>query len=212
MNQDEVSASLEQLFQQRPHGATTLAGFQFQLLYSLDRFLDLVSDENPITGIRFEGIEDVDVWRENSRTFIQVKSSKNKKGWSWLNEEKILDKFSKVYRLDKAAHFKIVTNVEFTGDLKSLYHFTEEDERSLPAKLTRRLSSIRERLNLTQSEMDNLLKNISFEIIDRTSLIASILQKLISRFEIHTGNENLFFRVLSSKVGRFGLPAQHVLC
>ena len=198
MNQDEASASLQQLFQQRPHGATTLAAFQFQLLYSLDRFLDLVSDENQITGIRFEGIDDVDVWRENSRTFIQVKSSKNIQSWSWL--EKILDKFAEVYRLDKTAHFQIITNFEFAGDLKSLYLFTVGSETTLPTKLTRRLSSIRERLDLTQSEVEDLLKRISFEITDQTSLMASIRQKLISRFDIHTGNEKLYFLALSAKV------------
>ena len=198
MKQDEVYAGLEQLFQQRPHGATSLAGFQFQLLYSLDRFLDLASEENQITRIRFEGIEDVDVWRGNSRTFIQVKSSKNIQSWSWL--EKILDKFAEVYRRDKTAHFRIVTNFEFTGDLKSLYLFTVGSETTLPSKLTLRLSSISERVDLTQSEVEDLLKRISFEITDRPSLIASILQKLISRFEIHTGNEKLYFRVLSSKV------------
>ena len=210
MNHAEVFASLEQILHRRPHGATTLAAFQFQLLYSLDRFLDLASGENQITRIRFEGIEDVDVWRENSRSFIQVKSSKNKKGWNWLNEGKILDRFAEVYRRDKTAHFQIVTNFQFTGDLKSLYLFSEESETTLPAKLTRRVSSMRERLNLTQIEVENLLKNISFEISDQTSLIESILEKLISRFEIYTGNEKLYFRALFSEVD--SLASQRSTC
>ena len=210
MNQNEVYAGLEQLFQQRSHGATALAGFQFQLLYSLDRFLDLASGENQITRIRFEGIEDVDVWRGNSRTFIQVKSSKNKKGWGWLNEAKILDKFAEVYRLDKTACFQIVANFQFTGDLKSLYLFAEDSESTLSAKLARLLSPIKERLSLTQTEMEDLLKRISFEITDQTSLIESIQQKLISRFEIHAGNEDLYFRALSSKLDDWA--SQRITC
>ena len=150
MNQDKVSTSLEQLFQRRPHGAISLAGFQFQLLYSLNRFLDLASDENQITRIRLEGIDDVDVWHENSRTFIQVKSSKNKQGWNWLNKERILDRFAEVYRLDTRARFQIVTNVEFTGALKALYDFATEGEISLPAAVAGRLAPIGKRLNLSR--------------------------------------------------------------
>ena len=41
---------------------------------------------------------------------------------------------------------------------------------------------------------------MSFEITDRTSLIASIQQKLITRFDIHTGNEKLYFLALFAKM------------
>jgi len=200
MNQDNVSESLEQLFQQRPHGAATIAAFRFQLLYSLDRLLDLANDENLVTAIQLEGIDDVDIRCHDTKTFIQVKSSKKKQGWGWLNQEKILDRFAEVYRFDKAAHFKLVTNCQFTGDLRSLYLFAEQSETTLPAKLTRRLAPIMERLSLTQTEIENFLNRISFEIIDQTSLYESIREKLISRFEIHTGNEDLYFRAMYSKV------------
>ena len=58
--------------------------------------------------------------------------------------------------------------------------------------------------------MEDLVRQISFEIADRTSLIASIEEKLISQFEIHTGNEELYLLALYSRVE--DLASRRIIC
>ena len=165
-----------------------------------------------MSGIRLEGIDDVDDWREDARTFIQVKTSKNTRGWSWLNRERILDRFADVHREDKKARFRIVTNFEFAGTLKTLYDFATEGGISLPSEIAGRLAPIGKRLNLSPEQMEALVRQISFEITDRALLIASIKEKLISQFEIHTGNEELYLLALFARGPRFGPQAHHMSC
>ena len=153
---------LQNILRQRKHGAIALAGFEFQLLYSLSRFLDLLSDVHSITTIRFEGIEDVDIACRESRTYVQVKSSKKQQGWGWLNKGKILDRFAEVHRADSTANFLIVTNFEFSGDLKLFYQFRQDEDKTLPSKLSKHLNRIRDRNDLTQEEVENIISRIDF--------------------------------------------------
>ncbi len=202
MNQPNVVLSLDNILSQRKHGAIALSGFRFQLLYSLNRFLDLLNDENPVTSVQFEGIEDVDLEFKVGNTYVQVKSSKNKKGWGdWIRE--ILDRFVETYRAGPSVNFLIVTNFEFSGDMKSFCQFTQSEGKTLPAKLSNHLNEIGSHNNLTKQTIQDFVNCIGFEHTDEQTLIESIRQKITIYFDIHTGNEDLFFHVLFAKVMKY---------
>ena len=205
MNCVDVTASLEQILLQRDHGSISLGGYEFQLLYSLNRFLDLLGDSSPITSIRFEGIEDIDIQCVESKTYIQVKSSRNKKGWGWLNSEKIIDKFAEVYLLDSNAKFLIVTNFQYSGDLKLFHQISQDSNMALPPRLSERFDAIQERCNISCKEMQALIRAVHFEITDQTKLIDSIQQKIVTCLDVDTGNEDLYFLALFTKVLEFAV-------
>ncbi len=205
MNHTDVSTSLEQILLQRVHGSISLGGYKFQLLYSINVLLDLLSDSSSIISIRFEGIEDLDIQLAETRTFIQAKSSRNKQGWSWLKSSRVLDNFADVYRADPNAKFGIVTNFDYAGDLKSFHSFTLDAYKTPPAQLSKRFDEIRERCNLSNDEMQGLVRAVHFEITDQAKLIESIRQKIVTCLDVDTGNEGLYFQVLFTKAMEFAV-------
>ena len=52
---------LDALLKTRFHGAVSIRGIRYQILYSLLRAFDLYAEDDGVSSIRLEGIEDVDL-------------------------------------------------------------------------------------------------------------------------------------------------------
>jgi hypothetical protein len=184
--------TIDELLQSRFGGARNIRGVRFQLLYSLWRAFDLYGDP-PISEIRFEGLEDVDLkGLIVGNLHIQVKSSQSAQGWSWLKRKRIFDHFVEVHLIDRQARFAIVTNFDFQGQLKDLQRFCSGQMTQLPPSLRNKLSDVARRGGLNQSALIQFLRNISFERVSEQELLDRLQTALIRNFDLNAGNESLY--------------------
>lgn len=190
-----LDSKLDTLLQQRQHGAIALSGFRFQLLYSLWRAFDLFDGNGEVSQIRFEGIEDIDLYGDQ-KVFIQVKSSINNQGWGWINSERILDKFLEVYQIDSNTQFRLVTDFELTGDLALLAKIAGSPNQAIPPKLGNRLSLIAKRCDFPETDIALFVQNLSFEHTQEASLKEGIRKAIIQHLSVTSGNEDLYFLTL----------------
>lgn len=193
-------AKLNNILESRYSGATSLSGFRYQILYSVLRMFDLFSNEN-IHEITFEGIEDIDFKGLNvGNQHIQVKTSSNKQGWGWINQEKVLDKYIEVFKIDAQTIFITAINFEPTGDLASLVDVANRNSDETPDKLLKSLQKVANRCNLPFNQISTFVRSLKFDQNSESEIIDRINQSIIKYFDIDTGNEGLYLLALFSRI------------
>lgn len=202
---------LETLFQSRWHGAVTLERFQFQLLYSLYRAFELLAPNPKWSTIQFEGIEDVDLRTDSGESeYIQVKSSANAQDWGWLTNQDILGTFLEVYRAEPTAYFRLVVDFDFRGGLQDLEQYLIDKPLQLSSRLRRNLEAVARSRNCSIEEIMELCHHTSIERINLSALVAQINRAIIEAFEVYTGNEDLYFLALLSRVYEFAIDRKQI--
>lgn len=204
-NTIQFARTLEALLQSRSHGASTIARFRYQILYSLLRAFDLYDDAT-FDAVRFEGIEDVDLldlkglWLGDIH--LQVKSSQSDQGWNWINREKVLDHFLEVHREDPRARFVLVTNCGFRGQLGELEAFCDGRLATLTPGLRRSLDEIAARVGVPGLDVSRFLAQVSFERIAEQEAVARLRAATVRHFALTAGNETLYLsRLFDRAVG-----------
>jgi transposase len=198
---------LDQLFESRYHGATTITGIKFQVAYSVLRALDLYDSDAP-TSIHLEGIEDIDVKGRRkvklpgfkiSDEYVQVKTSKSDWDWSRFINSKILDNFLPVYSANPSAGLLIVTNFGYSGKLSELFKFCNGARAVLSNKIKADVISLCKRAGYPKVEPLELLKRIRLERISDKELESRITSAITRSFNLTTPNSDLYLLVLVSK-------------
>lgn len=191
-NRTVFTKTLDDLLRSRFHGASNITGIRFQLLYSLLRAFDLYEDPSVIE-VQFEGLEDVDLkGLKVGDVYLQVKSSRSKQGWGWINKERVLDHFVEAYRANPSVRFVVVTNFAFKGQLKELKRFCSGQVAELHRSVRRKMDAIAARSGLASSDIVRFLRSVSFEHIAEQAICAQLRATLIRYFELDTGNETLY--------------------
>ena len=147
---DVASKQIENLFQNRFHGAANIRGIRFEILYSAMRVFDLYKDNAP-ESIRLEAIEDIDVYGKKnlelntiqiSNQYIQVKTSKDSWHWSRFKDSKIVEHFLEAWKADSSAEFLVVTNFTYASKLNQLAKFCDGSHQDFPNIIKNNLESI----------------------------------------------------------------------
>ncbi|MCC6612633.1 MAG: DUF4297 domain-containing protein [Anaerolineae bacterium] len=202
---------LETLFNKRSHGALTLERYQFQLLYSLYRAFELLIPNPEWSTLQFEGIEDVDLHASSGASeYVQVKSSANDQNWGWMTSEAILKKFLEVHRADRATHFRLVVDFDFTGGLQEFEEYLVYKPSQIPSQLRRNLEATARSCNCSTDEIFELCNHITIERTDSPTLVTRIKEAIIRAFEAYTANEELYFLVLMSRVYEFAKDRKQI--
>ena len=186
--------SLELLIAKRYHGATSIRGFNYQILYSI--YLALV--ELPLTNgeITLEGIEDIDsipnlVGVISKALNVQVKYRTNGLNWTEFND--ILCSFATVFCIDPNRGLRIVTNNKVrpsvTKFLQSLYN-TEVNDKKLRNKL---ISA-----GVQQSQLREFYKCIDLRIVQAECLEQECINKIIQLTECSTETAHLNLESLTA--------------
>lgn len=181
INQNDIKA----LFQSKYHGASSINGFYYQIMYSVLLSLELFKNQSAI--ITLEGIEDIDYNKTDSK-YIQVKFRKDKV--SWTDFMGILKTFVKTYEIDKEKAFQIVTNNSFTPSI-------EEFKTSLQKKKKTKIKIMKEgECNLTSYEIDKLFDLISYEILSISKIEEKVNNGIIYKYNCSVETANVIRKVL----------------
>jgi hypothetical protein len=179
------------LLEQRAGGSLNITGIKFQLLYAAHLILTKICASDLIT-IRLEGIEDIDLYLENSNEFIQVKTSRNIIDANAFWNMGVLQNFLKTYEIAAAAKFRFVHNSSFTkGKLAEI----------ATGKLTHEIVAFwAKKLHLPTTETNNeakdFLSQISFEKISEAELEKEITNTLLEKYEVNNDTEHAYRKAL----------------
>lgn len=201
-NNNQVTSKVKEIENNRTGGQIALKGFSYQLIYSCYKVLEFIDDSNK--SIRFEGIEDIDLYcslakGDNFIEHTQLKYSKNKETASFFDD--ILKNYLEVYlETDKneERYFKLVYDLEIAqGNLSKLI----ENKLDIKSKefWNAKIDKIKEKKSQWRWDIfnfDEFYSKLRFEYISQRNILAKIEQIFISKFEITTGNEALFLNAL----------------
>ncbi|MFT5874149.1 MAG: hypothetical protein ACI8WT_003109, partial [Clostridium sp.] len=183
-------------------GQIALGGFNYQLLYSCYIVLNFLDSESKT--IKFEGIEDVDLYKstisDNEVIYnTQLKYSNVKQDASFFDS--ILKNFIEVYLADKKndkRFFKLVYDAQIaTGNLsklienkldKSSIDFWDEKIKKLKMKYPN--------WSWIDFNFGVFYNQLQFEKLGKISIEDKIKKLIIEKFSLDTGNENLFVNTL----------------
>lgn len=116
-----IQSALNAISERRTGGSANVKGLNFQLLYSCFRILSEFKNTSSSTGIRLEGIEDVDILDVGGNKFIQLKTSVNTINAGSFWEMGVLQNFFEVYREDDSISLLLVHDSSFAhGKLSNL--------------------------------------------------------------------------------------------
>lgn len=185
-------ASVEELNTSRNGGQIALRGYSYQFLYSCY----LILSSSSAASFQLEGIEDIDcIELDNGNhdiTHIQLKYSGNKQDASFLPD--VLKNFLEVYLLDQSRYFKLVYDFPIAkGHLSKLFA-SNLDEKSRTHWIDV-ISNIRQSnpsWNWSMYDFDKFISHLSFEKVEKSSLVSEIEKALIASYEITTDNISLF--------------------
>src|SRR5699024_10536134 len=186
--------------EKRTGGAIALTGFSYQCLYSAYILLEKVTSESE--SIRFEGIEDIDMYNLNgsqTKNHIQVKFSKDR--WDTSHMKDILKNYLEVYlvnKTDKSRYYTLVYDFEVAnGHFKNL--IAKKAEMDLDkeaeqhwAKMINKIKEKNPSWDWQEFNINDFFKQLRFQRVNDASLIGLIQSLLIKRYNIHSGNEILY--------------------
>lgn len=106
---------LQIIWNARTGGASMFKGADWQVLVALDSALELI--EGHAKEIWLEGLEDIDVFGNTQRRYIQAKSLKKT---TWSAFQQALSKFLPILEKDRTATFVFAVTGSLDGDLNKL--------------------------------------------------------------------------------------------
>ncbi len=173
---DYANIGLEILLSKRYHGAVSINGFYYQILFSVNLGCSLFSNREDV--LTLEGIEDIDLLKnikdkvgsecKNSSSYIQVKYRKSELNWTDFSE--IVVGFAKIYVVDKTRDFKVITNKKFATSVKDFLK-----KKKLKKKIVDDTT-----ISLSNQEIDELLSKINLEIHSKHELEQQNVEMIIS--------------------------------
>ncbi|MGG3119193.1 hypothetical protein ABEP18_01180 [Priestia megaterium] len=194
--------SLIELEISRTGGQIALMGYDYQLTYSCYKVLEFLDTDNKT--VKLEGIEDIDMFTSTVDDgevieHTQLKHSKDKQDASFFDS--ILVNFLEVYMTDKKntnRYFKLVYDMEIAkGNLSKLINNTLDENSIIFWK--DKIEKIRtDNLHWDWSEFNfkEFYKQLKFEKLTKKQLESKIHHIIVRRFDINTGNEDLFINSL----------------
>ena len=205
---DVVSNQIENLFQNRFHGAVNIRGIRFQILYSATRVFDLYKDNAP-ESVGLEAVEDIDIYGmkslelntiQISNQYIQVKTSVNSWHWSEFKRKKILENFLDAWKADKSAEFLVVTNFTFNSDLNQLAEFCNGSHQNFPNKIKNNIESIFKSKGFNESDIFPVLNRITFVYLTEEKLLVEIKKNIAKYFSLQTSNPDIYLLTIVSSL------------
>ena len=185
--------NIEELSISRDGGQIALRGYSYQFLYSCYLIL---SSSSPDISFQLEGIEDIDCIKQKDGssdvTHIQLKYSANKQDASFLPD--VLKNFIEAYLLDQNRSFKLVYDFPVAkGHLSKMFASNlDEKSRTYWIDVISEIKQNNLSWNWSVYDFDKFISCLSFEKIEKATLIAEIEKALIGTYEINTDNVSLF--------------------
>ena len=185
--------NIEELSISRDGGQIALRGYSYQFLYSCYLIL---SSSSPDISFQLEGIEDIDCIKQKDGssdvTHIQLKYSANKQDASFLPD--VLKNFIEAYLLDQNRSFKLVYDFPVAkGHLSKMFASNlDEKSRTYWIDVISEIKQNNPSWNWSVYDFDKFISCLSFEKIEKATLIAEIEKALIGTYEIITDNVSLF--------------------
>lgn len=207
----------------RTGGQIALGGFDYQLLFSCYITLKFLDSDNK--SIKFEGIEDVDLYKSvisdnHSMIYhIQLKYSKKKQDASFFDS--ILKNFLEVYLTDKKNNkriFKLVYDAQIAkGNLSKLVE--KQLDNNSKNHWTNKIKKLKIECpswDWKDFNFDDFYKQLQFEKLPKNNIENDIKKLIIERFDLDTGNEilfinTLFYNVFQKAKSRNGMTYQELL-
>jgi len=194
-------ATIDQLLSQRFHGAANISGVRYQLLYAVNRALEMMKSGDPHLAISLERLEDVDAHDFRTRAdnlYCQCKNWKDPLTWSRLPA--VLLGFWEILRVEPEAMFRLVLSRSPDGLVKTLRDF-----RKLPAreqqKFRVRFHDLScEKLGISTAEADRLLNTIEIEVLTEDALLKQLHLDFLNVLNLGSDAVDLFLAIF---VGRF---------
>nr|WP_312216609.1 hypothetical protein [Clostridioides sp.] len=183
----------------RTGGQVALRGFNYQIVYSCYITLKFLDDINK--SIRFEGIEDVDLFKttisdNQDVNHIQLKYSGGKEDASFFNS--ILKNYLEVYLNDKTRNFTLVYDAEIAkGNLEKLIK-NKLDDKTIVFWQNKIDKIKKENANWNWSTFNfhEFYNKLNFENLKLDEVIRQIDSLIIERFNIILNNESIFRNAL----------------
>ena len=178
----------------RTGGQVALRGFNYQIVYSCYITLKFLDDINK--SIRFEGIEDVDLFKttisdNQDVNHIQLKYSGGKEDASFFNS--ILKNYLEVYLNDKTRNFTLVYDAEIAkGNLEKLIK-NKLDDKTIVFWQNKIDKIKKENANWNWSTFNfhEFYNKLNFENLKLDEVIRQIDSLIIERFNIILNNESI---------------------
>lgn len=215
-NKSIQKKTVKDIEEKRTGGQIALRGFGYQIKYSCYILLNFIDDNNKM--IRFEGIEDVDLYKStlsnNEKVeHIQLKYSTGKVDASFFNS--ILKNYLEVYLSDNKninRIFKLVYDAEVSeGNLSKLVNKNLDNRSKIywEDKIQELKNQYRD-WNWDNFNFDDLYSQMEFENLKSDYLIESIDKLIIERFDVALGNEILFRNALFYNVFHMAKKRQEI--
>ncbi len=188
-----MTKDIKALLKDRYHGASSINGFYYQIIYSVLLGLELFQNQSSI--LTLEGIEDIDYNNIDSKCitdskYMQVKY--RKKEVTWTEFSKILKNFIKTYEVDKTRSFKIITNISFASTIENFRKSLKKRNKA-KKKILQNDESV-----LSPQEIDNLFDLIEFEVISTNKIEELVLQKIFQQYKCNEELALIINKVLIS--------------
>lgn len=209
---NSISKSIEQsltlLAEGRDGGAINFRGISFQLLYAIKTVLsNFQGDVGVDTIICPEGLEDIDVRREDGAEYVQIKTSKNVFDANTFWSLQILQHFMEIYLLAPGAKFRLVHNTSFAkGNLSAIgaKNIGKEQVEFWKNKLNERKKELDNKKTIPEQKWPEitteitigLLSAIEIEKTDDEALLNDVLSLLYNSYGINTRAEETYLKAL----------------
>ncbi|KAF5431758.1 hypothetical protein C5S39_05060 [Candidatus Methanophagaceae archaeon] len=188
---------LDALLKTRFHGAVNIRGIRYQILYSLLRAFDLYAEDDGVSSIRLEGIEDVDLLGLRlGNVYIQVKTSQD--SWKWSQLKDPIQGFLQVYRADPDCRFVLAVDFELRTEIAKLVQL-----KSLSPKEKKRIEdkfrTLCYQIGATTSEADGIASRLTITSQPEKKIEEQLKQTVTETFELGSGAVDIYILVLVSK-------------
>jgi len=191
-----VPIEIDALLRSRFHGAVSIRGIRFQILFSALAAFRLYESDGPQT-IRLEGIEDVDlVGLSRGDEFIQVKTAD--RHWSWSQLKKPIGSFLEAMRTGEFAKFILVFNFRLEKEFARLSRRNELTAAELN-RVTKKFRKLCRSCGATRQEADNLLEHVTIESHIDSDVTLRMRQLVATEWDVPTESVDLYLCVLVSQ-------------
>ena len=188
-----IPETLKLLAQKRIGGSVNFKGIYFQLLCAIHTILLRLENGGDPMSVVLEGVEDIDLYIQDSGELTQVKTSENKIDAGSLWTMNVFQHFFEVYKKTPSIRFSMVHNTELTkGKLEGFQTgiWSEETIEYWHKKFSQ------SGLLISKQELKEFFNRISFRSTTENDLMKQIKNVLIGTFAVNPGTEDSFFQAL----------------
>lgn len=192
-DQQQISTPLQLLAKKRIGGAVNLKGIHFQVLFAIHTLLIRSKMQNQSFKIWVEGVEDIDVYVQNSGKLFQIKTSQNNIDASRLWNMNVLQNFFEAFKISETLAFCLVHNTTLSKNKLEGFGTDNISDDTLIFWLQK---FIKDGFEITKDELKTFLGRITLLGVSEQELEFQIKQQLFEAFNINPGAESTFFQAL----------------